>query len=102
VVLPEPTPFGSPGGGGGGGGGDDDVDALLAELAASEDRLNAARSGAAAGQESAASVQRMLGPQSATGQGQSGAPTGGGAAGAPGGAGDTDLDELDDLLEEFL
>ena len=68
---------------------------LLAQLAASENRLNAARAGAAVGGESAASVQRMLGPQS--GQTR----TGSGDAGN-GTNGDPDLDELDDLFEEFL
>jgi len=71
----------------------DSDDELMAQLAASEDRLNAARAGAAASSETATtSMQRVLGPQSdqvASGSGN-------------GANDDTNLDELDDLLEEFL
>merc|ERR1712224_522592 len=60
VTLPSPKPFrSSPDAANGG-----DDDELLAQLAASEDRLNAARAGAAIGSQSAATVHRMLGPQS--------------------------------------
>ena len=86
VVLPSPEPFRSNFGAVDGGSDDE----LLAQLAASEDRLNAARASAAVGSESAAAMQRMLGPSGTDGVADSGT------------IGDTDLDELDDLLEEFL
>ena len=89
VVLPSPEAFQSKFGAVDGGSDDE----LLAQLAASEDRLNAARASAAVGHEGAASMQRILGPRD-------GRPAPGGTD--SGTIGDADLDELDDLLEEFL
>ena len=65
---------------------DTSADDIMSQLAASEARLNAAREGTAGG---------------AGGGGAAGPAVMGPGAGGGGGA-DADLDELDDLLEEFM
>ena len=64
---------------------DTSADDIMSQLAASEARLNAAREGTAGAGGAAAAGPAVMGP----------------GAGGGGGA-DADLDELDDLLEEFM